>query len=101
MTGPKTLPRERAERFHRARIDRAGSPRDGMAGAWCWLLAELRKACAERLSAEQLNGATRPDIDPSRSAPATRTLRQPTRRGGFPDGPSRLAGRVSESKSHR
>ena len=44
MPGPKTLPRERAERFHRARIDRAGSPRDGMAGAWCWLLAELRKA---------------------------------------------------------
>jgi AcrR family transcriptional regulator len=27
-------------------------------------LAELRKACAERLSAEQLTGAVRPDIDP-------------------------------------
>ena len=27
-------------------------------------LAELRKACAERLHAEQLNGSVRPDIDP-------------------------------------
>src|SRR3954464_7628900 len=27
-------------------------------------LAELRKACAERLTAEQLTGAVRPDIDP-------------------------------------
>ena len=27
-------------------------------------LAELRKACAERISAEQLNGSVRPDIDP-------------------------------------
>ena len=27
-------------------------------------LAELRKACAERLRAEQLNGTVRPDIDP-------------------------------------
>jgi AcrR family transcriptional regulator len=27
-------------------------------------LAELRKACAERLRAEQINGAVRPDIDP-------------------------------------
>jgi len=44
MPRPKALPRERAERFHRARIDRARTPRDGMAGAWCWLLAELRKA---------------------------------------------------------
>ncbi len=28
-------------------------------------LAELRKACAERLRAEQLNGSVRPDIDPT------------------------------------
>jgi AcrR family transcriptional regulator len=31
-------------------------------------LAELRKACAERLRSEQLTGAVRPDIDPVRVA---------------------------------
>jgi AcrR family transcriptional regulator len=31
-------------------------------------LAELRKACAERLRAEQLTGAVRPDIDPTTTA---------------------------------
>ena len=47
-------------------------------------LAELRKACAERLAAEQLAGTVRPDIDPPGTAdptpvvtPATARRRRP------------------------
>ncbi len=36
--------RDRALRFHRARVDRATSLRGGLLASWYWILAELDKA---------------------------------------------------------